>query len=245
MPAYTYDPNSQLAKLPIEAGYATHFLVDPSNELVVSGSDANAGLTISGEPGGWGALDTGDDDGLDNAGVVMHLPGESLVFGDDFGFRVRSRVKWTPTANDVDNVMAVGVMNAPANATFLGNDGAGPPANYWGACIYKVDGGDTWICEVSIGTTQFTLDTGIEVTGDPTTFEIEYKPTDQGFGQVTFRINGEIIRRPDNFTREHWVPEFDTTSAEEMTAVIGNKNGSAANFAILVDYFGVGMGLPQ
>lgn len=248
MPAYTYHPDSPLARLPIEAGYHTHFLVDPNEELVVSGGDSNAALTISDLFGGWGELASGDDASANNAGVILAVPGESLLFQGDAGFRVRSRIQWTPTASDVDNVMAVGFMNAPAHGTFLGSDGAGPPANYWGACIYKVDGGTTWLCQVSIGNgaaNKFTLDTGIPVTGEPTDFEIEYKPTDIGFGQVTFRINGEIVRRPDNFTRENFVPEFSLTGATEMTPLIGIKNGTAADFEILVDYFGFGMGLPQ
>lgn len=245
MGSYTFHPDSPLARLPIEAGYHTHFLVDPSNELTVSGADANAGLTISELVGGWGALDTGDDSAADNEGVILHVPGESLIFGQSVGWRVRSRIQWEPTEGDVDNVMGLGVMNAPAHGTFLGSNGAGPPANYWGACIFKVDGGTTWLCEVSAGTTQYTLDTKIPATGDPVDMEIEYKPTDQGFGQVTFRINGEIVRRPDNFTREHWVPEFSLTSATEMTPLVGIKNGSAANFALLIDYFGFGMALPQ
>lgn len=239
MPSYTTFPDSALSRINVGAEFFTHFLVLPAG-LTASGLDTDAAIAIMDAVGGYAQLTTGGDSPGNNDGVIVRTDGEVLKFDSAHAFRVRSKVKFTPTESDTDNVMAVGVMNAPAHATFLGNDGAGPPANYWGACIYKVDGGTKWICEVSAGTDQQTLTTEYDADGAEHVFEIEYKPTDSGRGQVTFRIDGEIIRVPNTIARDHFVPEITLTSATEMAPVIGLRKGdaAAAAVAIEIDAFG-------
>lgn len=235
----TFTPPARLSgnAWKVSAEFFTHFLGIPS-ELTVTGLDANAGLSIADAAGGgYGRLTTGDSDPGNNDGAFLVTQGEIFRFDTSHAFSIRSQLKWTPTAANADNVLAVGVMNAPDENTFLADNGAGPPANYWGASIYKLDGGNTWLCEVSHGATQQTLDTEIEVTGEETTFEIEYQPTigAAGYGQVTFRINGELVRRPGTFFREYFAPQFDLTGATEMKGLVGLKKGDAAAAAVAID----------
>lgn len=237
MPTFTTPSNTLSQHWKVAAEYFTHFLGVPS-ELSVTGLDTNAGLSIADAAGGgYGRLTTGNTDPGNNDGVFLATQGEIFKFDAKHAFSLRSQLKWTPTASDTDNVMAIGLMNAPTENTFLADNGAGPPADYWGACIYKVDGGVNWQCEVSYGTTQQTLDTEIPVDGSETTFEIEYQPTvgATGYGQVTFRINGELIRRPGSFFREYFAPQFDLTNSTEMKGLIGLKKGDAAAAAVSID----------
>ncbi|RCS43946.1 hypothetical protein DTL42_18340 [Bremerella cremea] len=235
MPTFTNPALQAGADWKVSASYFTHFVGLPS-ELTVTGLDANAGLSIADAAGGgYGRLTTGDADPGNNDGVFLATQGEIFKFDTTHAFSLRSQLKWTPTAAAADNVLALGLMNAPTENTFLADNGAGPPADYWGACIYKVDGGNTWLCEVSYGATQQTLDTEIVVDGSETTFEIEYQPTLGANGQVTFRINGELVRRPGSFFREYFAPQFELTNATEMKGLIGVKKGDAAATPVAID----------
>ena len=247
MSQYTYPANLAMATWKVVAEYFTHFLGIPS-ELTVTGLDANAAVSIADAAGGgYGRLTTGGADPANNDGVFIATQGEIFKFDSTSGFVIRSQVKFTPTSGNTDNIIAVGVMNAPAENTFLADDGAGPPADYWGALIYKLDTGTTWLCEVSSGATQQTLDTGIAADGTETTFEIQYKPAvgAAAYGEVSFLINGEEVRQPGTFAREYFKPEFSLTSATEMKGLIGLKKGDAAAAAVSIDInaFGFAIGL--
>ena len=245
MPTFTSPTRLASQNWKISAEFFTHFVGIPS-ELSVTGLDANAGLSIADAAGGgYGRLTTGDSDPGNNDGVFLATQGEIFKFDATHSFSIRSQLKWTPTASDTDNVLAIGLMNAPDENTFLADNGGGPPADYWGASIHKVDGGSTWLCEVSNGATQQTLDTEIPVDGSETTFEIEYQPSvgATGYGQVTFRIDGELVRRPGSFFREYFAPQFDLTNATEMKGLIGLKKGDAAAAAVSIDVNALGFAI--
>lgn len=242
---YTSAANLAMKAWLVLAEYFTHFLGIP-NELDVTKTNSSGALTIKDAAGGgYGSLTTGATSPADNDGVFLATQGEIFKFDNEHGFVVRSQLKFTPTGSNTDNVLAVGVQNAPTDANFLADDGAGPRADYWGACIYKIDGGTTWLCEVSNGATQQTLDTEITVDGAEATFEIEYKPAvgAADYGEVSFRINGELVRKPGTFMKEYFKPEFSLTSATEMKALIGHKTGAASELIVDYNAFGFAIGL--
>jgi len=241
----TTPANSALKSWRHVAEFFTHFLGLPG-ELEVTKTNASAALTIADAAGGgYGRLTTGSSSPADNNGVFLATQGEIFKFDAQHGFTLRSQLKFTPSGGNTDNVLAIGVQNAPTEDNFLADDGAGPRADYWGAGIYKVDGGTTWLCEVSYGGTQQTLDTEIPADGSETTFEIEYIPSEAGsnYGQVVFRIDGEIVRRPGTFAREVFVPEFSLTDATEMKALVGHKTGAASELVVDINAFGFAIGL--
>ncbi|MEW4564711.1 hypothetical protein AB1K70_19380 [Bremerella sp. JC770] len=245
MTTYTTPAHSVMSHWRTVAEYFTHFLGLPA-ELDVTKTNSSAALTIADAAGGgYGRLTTGATSPADNNGVFLATQGEIFKFGPQHGFVLRSQLRFTPSGGNTDNVLAIGVQNAPTEDNFLADDGAGPRADYWGAGIYKVDGGTSWICEVSAGTTQLTLDTEIAADGSETTFEIEYIPSDgtPSYGQVIFRINGEIVRRPGTFAREHFTPEFSLTDATEMKALVGHKTGAASELIVDINAVGWAMGL--
>ncbi|PQO33323.1 hypothetical protein C5Y96_10755 [Blastopirellula marina] len=245
MTTYTTSANSALSGWRNVAEFFTHFLGIP-NELDLTKTNASAALTIADAAGGgYGRLTTGSTTPADNNGVFLATQGEIFKFDSQHGFALRSQLKFTPSGGNTDNVLAIGVQNAPTEDNFLADDGAGPRADYWGAGIYKIDGGTTWICEVSAGTTQQTLDTGIAADGSETTFEIEYLPSggDAAYGQVVFRIGGEIVRRPGTFAREVFAPEISLSGATEMKAIVGHKTGAASELIVDINAIGWALGL--
>ncbi|QDU75440.1 hypothetical protein Pan97_24720 [Bremerella volcania] len=240
MTKYTTPANSAMNSWRHVAEFFTHFVGLP-NELDVTKTNASGALTIADAAGGgYGRLTTGATTPADNNGVFLATQGEIFKFDARHGFVLRSQLKFTPTGGNTDNVLAIGVQNAPTEDNFLADDGAGPRADYWGASIYKVDGGTTWICEVSAGTTQQALDTEITVDGSETTFEIEYIPAegDASYGQVVFRIHGEIVRRPDTFAREPFTPEVSLAGATEMKGLVGHKTGAASELIVDINALG-------
>lgn len=228
-----------LANLNIVAEWSNHFLMD-TNGFTVTGDDANVALTIKDQQGGWAELTTGDDSVGDNDGALA-ATAEIFKFDSSHAFRLKARMGFTPSGSDVDNILAIGLQNAPTANTFLGDSGAGPPADYWGANVFKLDGGTKWIVEVSHGTTQKTLTTDIDADATIRDFEIVYTPTDSGRGQVSFYIDGNIVTDPQSSLREVFAYEFSLTSAEEMAACFGVKAGSAAEKAADWDYVGFAM----
>lgn len=240
MTTYTTPASSALRDWRNVAEFFTHFVGLP-NELDVVKTNASAALTIADAAGGgYGRLTTGATTPADNNAAFLATQGEIFKFGAQHGFLLRSQLKFTPSGGNTDNVLAIGVQNAPTEDNFLADDGAGPRADYWGAGIYKLDGGTTWICEVSAGTTQQTLDTQIVVDGAETTFEIEYIPAegDASYGQVIFRINDEIVRRPGTFAREAFIPETSLAGATEMKGLVGHKTGTASELIVDINAIG-------
>lgn len=245
MTTYTTPANSAMQSWRNVAEFFTHFLGIPG-ELDLIKTNASAALTIADAAGGgYGRLATGSSTPADNDGALLTTQGEIFKFDAQHGFVLRSQLKFTPTGGNTDNILAIGVQNAPTDGNFLADDGAGPRADYWGAGIYKLDGGTTWICEVSAGTTQVTLDTEIAADGSETTFEIEYLPSEgaASYGQVIFRINGEIVRRPGTFAREQFAPEFSLTDATEMKGLVGHKTGAASELIVDINALGWAIGL--
>lgn len=245
MTTYTTPASSALSNWRHVAEFFTHFVGLPS-ELDVTKTNASAALTIADAAGGgYGRLTTGATTPADNNGVFLATQGEIFKFDAQHGFVLRSQLKFTPSGGNTDNILAIGLQNAPTEDNFLTDDGAGPRSDYWGAGIYKVDGGTTWICEVSVGATQVTLDTEIVADGSETTFEIEYLPAegDAGYGQVVFRINGEIVRRPGTFAREPFTPQINLTGATEMKGLVGHKTGAASELVVDINAIGWAIGL--
>ena len=157
-------------------------------------------------------------------------------------FKVVSRIKFTEANTDDANVLAIGFQNAPVLATVLGDAGAGPRGTYYGAMIYKVDGGTKWVCQTSVGSTQSTDTTDVlSTSSDFVDFEIEFQPTENGgtYGEVSFKIDGQHCTIDGSNTGERIKHEIALASATEMAVLSGIKCGAATQEEVLkMDYIG-------
>lgn len=172
----------------------------------------------------------------DNDQMYLFSTGESFKFLADKPFVAECLIQYTEadTSDDFEMNLIFGLMNAVA-ADHLQDDGAGPPANYSGAVIFKVDGETLWKFESSVGATQ------VPATGNGTAstitagtaalyqrLRIEWVPTTTTGNQINFFVDG--VQIGSNIQT--------LTSATEMQLVLGIKAGSANIQTLNCDYIG-------
>lgn len=202
----------------------------------VSGADAlwlatltDSGTATVGDAAG-GILSAAASDGTvaDNDEAYIATPNEVFLFANAKPLHFKTRVSIAAEVAAEANMIA-GLVSAVGANTLL-DDGGGPPASYSGAVFYKLDGGTAWLAEVSIAGTQ----TAITLTspGRPTTtyqvLEIVFIPTSSTVATVLFYIDGVLVGSTTTFTY---------TSATEMSAVVGVKNGDGTtNVTARIDY---------
>lgn len=182
---------------------------------------------IADEAGSALTIQPSDGTVADNDEIYVASRSEAFKFLDDKPLYLKARVKLTE-ANTDDANMVIGFMDAVA-ANSIVDDGAGPKASYSGAVFYKVDGSNALAAEVSIGSTQTAVSlTATTVTsGTYFVYEIEVIPTAANTATINFYVDGTLIGTASS---------FDYTSATDMQAVIGLKNGGANNEQIDIDY---------
>lgn len=134
-------------------------------------------------------------------------------------------VQFTEANTDDANVL-VGLMSTTA-ANMLLDNGAGPPASYTGMCFFKIDGGNNWWVEVSVGGTQTTVELTATNSYDKTaktaggsakqSLRIEFIPYSSTNAEVLFYIDGVHV----------YTIDWTYTSAVAVCPAFGVKNGGA------------------
>lgn len=123
---------------------------------------------LSGAPDNWTTAGTAT--ALDERGGVLQLATSAsnnaeatlvhdskiAVVAADKPCEMVARIQYAEAATNAANIF-VG-LTSQAAATAMGDDGAGPPADYSGIGLHKLDGGLNWIAEFSNSTTQKTLE---------------------------------------------------------------------------------------
>jgi hypothetical protein len=160
---------------------------------------------------------------VSNGEIFKYAAGKPLVF--------ETTLTVTEDATDDVNLM-VGLMDAVA-ADSLQDDGDGPKASYSGAVIFKVDGGTKWTCESSNSTAQKTNTSTTVRTAVATTLRIQMQPTTSTNYVVTYFVDGQQLR--DDTTKAFITHNLTLTSATEMQAVIGLKQGGANTETVAID----------
>jgi len=150
--------------------------------------------------------------------------GKQLVF--------EAAVKFTEANTDDANIL-VGIVSEAGANTLLDN-GGGPPADYSGAVIYKVDGGTQWNCESSVGTAQTTTATGYAASGQTgyQLLRIQVDPVSASEAEVTFSIGqegGNFYRQVTDTNGLLVKHTVNTGTFAAAKAVVGVKAGGAAS----------------
>lgn len=228
-------PNlDDLALARLQFGYFDDFTsFVTGDEFTDTSADTGAAVAMTDAVGGVVTLTTGATDNnecylLGTKEVLLIAANKPIVF--------ETRLKYTEANTDDANV-AAGFMNAVAADSIVDN-GAGPKTNYSGACFYKVDGGTTWIAQVSDGTTQtaVTLSAANSLTktkqtpggGTYQTLRIECVPISSTIARFSFWIDGLLVQ----------VIETTYASATEAMAFVGVKAGDTNSEVVSVDYIG-------
>jgi len=197
-----------------------------ANRFVATATDGGA-VSHSDGVGGVIQLQPSSTTVVDNDEIYLHQTLETFKFALGKPLVFEARVKVTEANTDDANVI-VGLADA-VDEDQLQDNGGGPAASYSGAVFFKVDGGTVWQAETSIGTTQSTdTNVGTATTATWFTMRIEFEPgsglTD---GTVRFYLDGALV---------HTSTSFDYTSATDMEAFVGVKDGGANEELVDVDY---------
>lgn len=192
----------------------------------------NGQAIITDAAGGVLTVNPSDVTVADNDEVYLRTTYELFKFANDKPAFFETRLQYTEAATDDANV-CVGFMSAVGPDSIL-DGGGGPKASYSGAVVFKVDGGTVWNCESSLAGTQTTT-ASVDTAGGSAyqTIGIQFQPISSTLGEVTFTLDGaaflDVNRRPIKH-------QITYTSATEMSAFVGVKNGGSSNETVLFDY---------
>lgn len=187
--------------------------------------------TVGDAAGGILTVAASDGTVADNDEGYVRSTAEAFLFAVDKPALFEARIKFVEANTDDANV-AVGFMSAVAANSILDN-GGGPAASYSGAVLFKVDGGTVWQFETSIGGTQITTVTQHTAGGSAyQTVRIEIREAGGVIEAVPF-LDGQQMLDANNKPVKH---TFAPTSATEMHAFIGVKNGDTNMESLLCDY---------
>lgn len=191
---------------------------------------------VSDGVGGVITLTPSDGSVTDNDETYIKGTKEIYKFATDKPICIRSRVQFTEGNTDDANIL-VGMMNAVA-ANSIQDNGAGPPANSSHVCFFKVDGGTRWNFELSVGTSQVTME--LDVTAGGASYQrldcdvreeggyLIAIPYIDGVQPKEYRTNGD--GKPAQL-------RLAIGSPTEMQLIAGIKNGADTTAeALLVDY---------
>lgn len=199
-------------------------------ERLWTGTQTDTGtITIIDAAGGVLQLEASDGTIGDNDESYCGTTNEPFLFAAGKNLYFETRLKLGAADSDGANVLVGVVSGANAVNTILDN-GGGPPASYSGITVFKVDGGSAWQAEASIAGTQTTIT--LTAPGAPGTsyqrIGIEFIPTSASVATVNIYIDGVLVGSTAAFT---------FTSATEMSAFVGVKNGgTSVNTTLHVDY---------
>lgn len=197
---------------------------------------ADAATAIAEDADGVNGLVTIYTGSADNGEAYLFL-NEITKFTAGKPFWVFARLQFTEANSDDANVI-FGVGEGFGGANTLQDNGAGPPADYDGVCLFKVDGGTRWQFESSYGTTQTTSD--LDVTAGGSSFqtigilcepisstEIEATPLIDPLGgnnaDRCYEYNANPSVQAKRGTVKH---RFTYSTVGEMALCIGAKSGA-------------------
>lgn len=216
---------------------SVHGLFDDFNDMLLTGAERlwtgtqtdTGTITIIDSVGGVLQLEASDGSIGDNDESYAGTTNEPFLFANNKPLWFETRVKLGAADSDGANVM-VGLVSAANAANSILDNGGGPLATYSGITIFKVDGGSAWQAECSIAGTQTTIT--LTAPGAPGTsyqkLAIEFIPTSSTVATVNIYVDGVLVGSTAAFTY---------TSATEMSAFVGVKNGgSTVNTTLHVDY---------
>lgn len=171
----------------------------------------------------------------DNAEGTLVSDANMALLAADKPLYFSARAQYAEANTDDANVY-IG-MTDDAAGDILGDDGAGPAANYDGIGFFKVDGGTLWQVEASNGTDQVTktLDADTSLDGLAKTaggssyqkFEIEVLVKTATAADVMFLIDGTLVYK---------ITDWDWSNLSAMALAAKIKAGSANAETLKVTY---------
>jgi hypothetical protein len=162
--------------------------------------------------------------------TAVQLPGTSI--------RYKARFKLTEA--NVTAANFVFGLSSVLTTGFVADNGAGVPASFSGAVIYKVDGGTSLLAASSNGTTQTTAKTLCAFTSGTTySVSIQIDHFDDVTARVTFEVFDEVagvLYQPKSLSAGIGEHKLAVGGLAAMYPIFGVKAGSATAETLIVDY---------
>ncbi len=223
-------------------GFFDDFLWYVTAHLFTSlASDTNSAVSVGDTVGGVLVINTGDAVDNNEAGVLT--TNEIFLAASNKPIIYEAMIQYTEPNTNAGNV-AVGMADVFGAANTLLDNGAGPAASFYGAMIYKVDGGTVWRCASSAGTLSSTGTTTASVqTAGGSSYQrlaIRIEPISGAFNssRVSFFMDGLPLIDSSNKPIVHFIAH-GAAATGEMNAGVYAKVGAANNsWTVLVDYVG-------
>lgn len=188
-----------------------------SNHLVLYG-DTGTEAQLDAQGGGI-SLATGN---TDNDQTGLSTGGEPFLFNAKQEIAVAARLSVTEIdSGNLDSSWCFGLSSTQVDV--LADAGSGPPADYSGALIFKVETGTALQAETSVGTTQDTdTDVGTYAgTGEVWDLVIHYAPISSTQGVCRFWVNGTLAHTStitfSGATEMHLLTNIKTHAAQVET----------------------------
>lgn len=180
--------------------------------------------------GGQAVLTPSDGSVVNNDETYLHTL-KVFLFRDDGYIYAAARIKTTKVAASINTHNWLFGFSSAAVADTIQDDGAGPPANYYGAVFFKADGAAARFFEASAGTAQ-TTSAALDDMADDTYYTYEIIGVGAGGNKMRlwFLIDG--VPQGTDDQKKHGV-ELDITSAVVMRAIIGIKLGASTDNDLL------------
>lgn len=207
------------------AGYATQFR--STYKMFREGSSATGAVSDAAVSGG--GLKLTPTATTDNAVVVLQ---RAAAFANVAGQPLRFEAVFTITEHNTDDAnFLVGLVEfttAALSATVpIGSNGAGPPSDYSGAVLFKVDGGTVWQAESSNSTSSGTQNTDTDCGAVTDGATIKLLITCDGANTWKFYIDGTLVHTASTSAS-------NPLSTDIMAPVFGVKAGSATGTPNLI-----------
>lgn len=184
--------------------------------------------------GGGVAITPSDGTVADNDEAYLGWTNKNIVPTNLKPIVFQTTIQFAEGATDDANVLA-GLMSTSAADALLDN-GAGPAASYSGLVFFKVDGGNNWWIEASVGGTQTTVElTAVNSLNKKAntaggtakqTLRIEFIPVSSTQAQVLWFIDGVQV----------YDMLWTYTSVVAVSPVFGLKNGAGTTVETLNVY---------
>lgn len=202
-------------------------------------ADTNSAVACDADgAGGILEITTGDASDNNEAGVLstneifLPAPGKPM--------QLECRLQFTDTNNAVNVLFGVGDAFGAANT--IVDNGASIVASFYGAAIYKLDGGTVWRCATSAGAISSTgTDTASTTTAGGSSYQtlrIDINPISGLYNasEVTFFVDGVQLKDTNNNPIVHTLTHGAAATADGNVAAYIKAGEATANMKLSVDY---------
>jgi hypothetical protein len=202
---------------------------------------ADTNSTVAADADGVGGIleiKTGDASDNNEAGVLstneifLPAPGKPMCF--------ETRIQFTDTNNAVN--VAAGFADVFGAANTVVDNGASIVATFYGAMIYKLDGGTVWRCATSAGAISSTGTDTISTTtaggSSYQTLRIDVSPISGLYNasEVTFFVDGVQLRDTNNQPIVHTLTHAAAGTGDGNCGAYIKAGEATANMTLSVDY---------